>query len=146
MIDLDSLPLIAFFTLNLLFLLFFIRDIYNNKDQVFIWIFLFLIFAPLGVIFYRSQKEKNGISNNAYNISKNFIIFWPIYIIISSILLFTTLIIQDAYSGQNVDFSFVAEGFFWFGGIFACLGFPVLIIFPIIIASIVMLFTRGNKN
>jgi hypothetical protein len=110
---------------------------------------LFLLFAPLAMVFYKSfRKPKKGEvikERRLHNLAKNFMVLWPIYIVVAFVFFFTAMLIKDSIGGPNIDFQYVGEALFWFGGMFACIFVPLFVVFPVLIALVVMLSTKKKK-
>ncbi len=137
---------LAILLFNFLFLLFFIKDILKRKERLILWIPFFLFAAPIASIFYRTfRKPQDGEvvkESKIHNFAKNFLVLWPISIISAFIFFFSALLIIDWFGGQNVDIQFIGEALFWFGSIFACVVIPTVVIFPVMIATLIMFLTK----
>ncbi len=135
---------------NFLFLLFFIKDILNRKERLLLWIPSFLVCAPVVSIFYRTfrkpKESEKVVGTHIHNFAKNFLILWPISMIAAFIFFISAVLMIDWFGGQDVDSQFIGEALFWFGGIFACTVLPVIVIFPAMIAALIMFLTKPTSK
>lgn len=152
---LNSFLILAMFLIfpvwNSFFFLPFLRDMKKREENLKKWIFLIILAGPIGLTLYLSfrKPKDNEIRQGSkiYHLSKNIIIPWAIYGVITPIFLIIAISITDLIGMPNANaFEFIGEGLFWFLLLHIFTIVPLIVILPTIIFLIIMFLSKPKKQ
>ena len=136
--------MVVYYVLNIIFAVWVGIDSSDRKSNTWVWSILTLFFGGLVIAVYiavRPLKENESRKGGrAWNILKNFAIFWTAQIITVSLYLITG--ISNIISGSVSEIEFILLGF---GGFVFLILFAVVLIVPVVIALTIGLLLR-KKN
>ncbi len=151
-IYLEIIIFILFF--STIYLLFYIKDIINRKENIFLWGLIIILTGPIGLTFYLSDRKliegEERKEKRICRLAKNFIPSWTKYILLGSILAFLMMTIYDSLtfdltSGFTSRLDYILESLFWMVIMLVIVIIPFLIIIPISIAYIIKIITEKSK-
>lgn len=139
--------LYPFMILNVLFALFFVKDMLSRGCNVFKWFLAIVFLGPLGLVLYLVykdlKKDEQRNESNLYYFSRYFLIWWNLYFVSSLFVVLLFFFVVGLLEGVSLDDSnYFFELVFWIVAIFGVVIIPFFTIPPSIVAFFVMILTK----